>query len=402
MKQGNQAVFTNGSQTRYIYDASGVKLKRIHITAVDNIVVPLKTVMELSDDQILTSDTTEYLGNLVFENGRLDKVLFSSGYVSCNDDDNQERFTFHYFVKDHLGNNRAVVNESGAIEQTTHYYPFGNSIADIGTNASIQQYKYNGKELDRMHGLDWYDYGARNYDPVILQWDRPDPLADKYYPVSPYIYCMGNPVNSIDPDGRKIVIAGNREQRLRVLTELQRLTNDKLGVNYNGVVTIMANGTKNTGMKLTTGTSLISELIGHEKTVNIIPGDSYRERGIYRKDELNGKGSNAKVWYDFDTPVPTIVRDRKTGKRTKENIPRHIALGHELIHAHRSMNGVAKDINKMTQYSYEGIDGILDAPIEELETTGIKDIDGSAKKYKFTENKLREEENLNERLRYHK
>lgn len=155
-------------------------------------------------------------------------------------------------------------------------------------------------------------------------------------------------------------------------------------------------------MKQTAGTSLISELVGHEETVNIIPGDSYRERGIYRKDELNGKGSNAKVWYDFDTPVPTIVRDRKTGKRIKENIPCHIALGHELIHAHRSMNGVAKDINKMTQYSYEGMGGILDAPIEELETTGIKDIDGSVRNYKFTENKLREEENLNERLRYHK
>ena len=200
MKQGNQAVFTNGSQTRYVYDANGVKQKRIHITAVDNIVVPLKTVMELSDDQILTSDTTEYLGNLVFENGRLDKVLFSSGYVSCSDNA-ANRFTFHYFVKDHLGNNRAVVNESGSIEQTTHYYPFGNSIADIGTNASIQQYKYNGKELERMHGLDWYDYGARNYDPVIIQWDRPDLLADNYHPVSPYIYCMGNPVNIIDREG---------------------------------------------------------------------------------------------------------------------------------------------------------------------------------------------------------
>lgn len=57
MKQGNLTVFTNGSQTRYVYDASGVKQKRIHITAVDNIVVPLKTVMELSDDQILASDT---------------------------------------------------------------------------------------------------------------------------------------------------------------------------------------------------------------------------------------------------------------------------------------------------------------------------------------------------------
>ncbi|MDE5986912.1 MAG: DUF4329 domain-containing protein [Prevotella sp.] len=91
--------------------------------------------------------------------------------------------------------------ENGAIEQTTHYYPFGNSFADAGTSSSLQHYKYNGKELDRMHGLDWYDYGARNYDPVILQWDRPDPLADKYYPVSPYVYCMDNPVRFIDYKG---------------------------------------------------------------------------------------------------------------------------------------------------------------------------------------------------------
>ena len=57
--------FTNGSQIRYVYDASGVKLKRIYITAVDNIVVPLKTVMELSDDQILTGGT-DNCHNVIF------------------------------------------------------------------------------------------------------------------------------------------------------------------------------------------------------------------------------------------------------------------------------------------------------------------------------------------------
>ena len=159
---------------------------------------------DLTEGEILYKDSTDYHDALIMENGRLDKVLFSSGYVFCNDNA-ANRFTFHYFVKDHLGNNRAVVNENGAIEQTMHYYPFGNSIADIGTNASIQQYKYNGKELDRMHGLDWYDYGARYYDPAILQWDRPDLLAEKYYPVSPYVYCMDNSVNNIDPDGKEII-----------------------------------------------------------------------------------------------------------------------------------------------------------------------------------------------------
>jgi len=34
------------------------------------------------------------------------------------------------------------------------------------------------------------------------RWLSPDPLAEKYYSVSPYVYCHNNPVNRIDPDGR--------------------------------------------------------------------------------------------------------------------------------------------------------------------------------------------------------
>lgn len=40
------------------------------------------------------------------------------------------------------------------------YYPFGSLIAE-SQNAEQQPYLYNGKELDRMNGIDWYDYGAR-------------------------------------------------------------------------------------------------------------------------------------------------------------------------------------------------------------------------------------------------
>ena len=43
-------------------------------------------------------------------------------------------------------------------------------------NASLQPYKYNCKELDLMHGLNTYDYGARQYDPVTGRWDRVAPL----------------------------------------------------------------------------------------------------------------------------------------------------------------------------------------------------------------------------------
>ena len=61
---------------------------------------------------------------------------------------------------------------------------------------------YKRLELDLMHGLNLYDYGARLYDPLIGQFTSIDPLCEKYYSVSPYAYCAGNPVNRIDPDGR--------------------------------------------------------------------------------------------------------------------------------------------------------------------------------------------------------
>ena len=63
--------------------------------------------------------------------------------------------------RDHLGNIREVISETGAIEQVTHYYPFGTPFSDGSvTTPDLQPYKYNGKEFDRMHGLNTYDYWA--------------------------------------------------------------------------------------------------------------------------------------------------------------------------------------------------------------------------------------------------
>lgn len=54
-----------------------------------------------------------------------------------------------------------------------------------------------------MHGLDWYDYGARMYDPAMGLFTQIDPLAEQYPHLNPYQYCAGNPVKYVDPDGMR-------------------------------------------------------------------------------------------------------------------------------------------------------------------------------------------------------
>ncbi len=68
---------------------------------------------------------------------------------------------------------------------------------------ATQPYKYIGKELDRTHGLDWYDHGARHYDPVTGRWNAVDALTEKYYAWSPCASCLDNPIIGLDVDGCK-------------------------------------------------------------------------------------------------------------------------------------------------------------------------------------------------------
>ena len=108
-------------------------------------------------------------------------------------------------------NNRAVINEIGDVRQVTNYYPFGGVFSTTAYNSGddLQPYKYNGKELDRTHGLDWYDYGARNYDAFLPVFTSIDPLCEKYYHISPYAYCANNPIMFVDPDGENPVFSSN-------------------------------------------------------------------------------------------------------------------------------------------------------------------------------------------------
>mgnify|MGYP000098188961 FL=1 len=143
---------------------------------------------------------TDYCGNVVYENGVQKLLLTEEGYVTLSDS------KYHYYLKDHQGNNRVVISQSGTVEETNHYYPFGGAFA---STSNVQPYKYNGKELDSKKGLNWYDYGARHYDAALGRFTTNDRFAEKYYSMSPYQYGANNPVNNIDVNGDTIVVNPN-------------------------------------------------------------------------------------------------------------------------------------------------------------------------------------------------
>jgi RHS repeat-associated protein len=90
-----------------------------------------------------------------------------------------------------------------AKKKCVNYYPFG--LEHKGYNNVINgqhyPYGYNGKEENDELGLEWLDFGAKNYDASLGRWMNLDPLAELMRRHSPYNYAFDNPVFFIDPDG---------------------------------------------------------------------------------------------------------------------------------------------------------------------------------------------------------
>ena len=196
----SKVTFGNGNTITYLYASDGTKLRTVHKTGS-------------------TTTTTDYCGNVVYENGNQKYLLTEEGYVTLADSKyHYADSKYHYYLKDHQGNNRVVISQSGTVEETNHYYPFGGVFA--ATN-NVQPYKYNGKEFDTKNGLNWYDYGARHYDAALGRFVTVDPMSEKYYGISPYAYCVNNPIMYIDPDGKKYIMRQRFQMNLKMILNKQ-------------------------------------------------------------------------------------------------------------------------------------------------------------------------------------
>ncbi|WP_299249070.1 DUF6443 domain-containing protein [uncultured Aquimarina sp.] len=340
----------------YIYDATGVKLRKV----VTN---------------YPSSNTTEYAGNYLYEsnysiglppgpNNSDEKVLkffnHQEGYIEPN---GNGEFDYIYQYKDHLGNIRISYSDKdkdGKIDvlrndadvdgdndyaheilQEKNYYPFG--LQHKGYNNTVlseHPYGYNGKEEQNELGLNWHDFGSRNFDAALGRWMNLDPLSEGYENWSPYGYAFSNPIYFVDPDGERIIINYGEDQSQEYSYEKDR--------DYDAIGDEFLRGTLQALDKLYSSDALNLDLNGDGEKTNVldklIESDKF-DLGISQSTSKGSGFTNNKLY--FNPKYGAIInksgvsregfeKAQKTGEVT-ENLGVNSAtsiLGHELIHGY--------------------------------------------------------------------
>ena len=241
-----QITFSDATKMKLTYDAAGNKLRAEYWTIPTfnpggpvgpaalgggaepqggGIVGPILPPINQNDPQVVT----DYCGNLIYRNDTLSMLLTEEGYVTF---DERGEPLYHYYLKDHLGSVRVVLDGDGTVEQVNDYYPSG-TLMYTSTNGTVQPYKFGQKELERTLPLDEYDFGARWMDPVVGgRFTTMDPLCEKYYDISPYAYCHGDPLNFIDPDGRDLILHGDSTNISNSLEQIQNGAGEGISIYY--------------------------------------------------------------------------------------------------------------------------------------------------------------------------
>ena len=226
--------FTHDSRGRMTYDgASGVTIDYNYLNLTRKISGTGGTLVKYS--YLANGSKTEaedgsgaglvYRGSLIYKKASGGILTFEGASIP---EGRLLSGATRLYVTDHLGSVKAVVNgNNGNLYEVNNYTVYGKRSANssassyISTAPSGEKFRehFTGKEdQDPDFGTTYTDFGARQYSPALRRWLVPDPLSEKYYGISPYAYCAGDPVNLVDPQGREVIISGTlSEEALKQL-----------------------------------------------------------------------------------------------------------------------------------------------------------------------------------------
>ncbi len=217
--------FENNNRIIFKYDARGRKLSEIykvyHFGYPPSLELEPLTINEpqSTSGYYTIASRRDYCGNYIYQNGNISMIITPAGYISGS--------MRYYYLRDYQGNNCVVLNQNGVVQQINHYYPYGSLMGEV-MNTSSQPYRYGGKELVTLGGLNLSDFGARWLDSPSGTFTTMDPLCEDFQHLSPYLYCAGNPIKYIDPSGMesKAFFYSNQNPLLKKAAKSYRNTPD--------------------------------------------------------------------------------------------------------------------------------------------------------------------------------
>lgn len=327
----------------FSYDAAGNKLR--------------KTVNGEDSEGNPVNYIQDYVGGIEYRDGEKEAIYHSEGRVSYKTEEvgggTETTTQYEYYLKDHLGNVRVAFADrdgDGYLEpfnfnpsevslggdlspidwtdtdmlQENHYYPFGmemNGMWENIMNDPENDYLYNGKEYNEDLGLNWYDYGARYYDPSIGRFTGVDRFAEKYSFQSPYAYAANNPIKFIDVNGDSV-----RYANASIKAYVSRFASETI-INRKGKVNRNAN--YNAGFA-----ALIKQLDASKNTF-VFTDDP-------NKLKANGPAVLGEFTVENETTFNIVVPDFSSGGKSEANEVaggRGAILAEETFHATQFENG---------------------------------------------------------------
>ncbi len=184
---------TTGTSQVYAYDVNGSRVRKYASNGTD----------------------TYYLNDPTGKTELVQQGVYNSVYtynISGADNIGQVmrngvRLWRYYYLKDHLGSVRMIVNTSGSIDSYNDLYPYGMLMPGRTlTTSADARFKFTGKERDVETNYDYF--GARYYDARVGRWLAADRFAAKYPDLSPYAYAANNPNAFIDQNGDSLELCG--------------------------------------------------------------------------------------------------------------------------------------------------------------------------------------------------
>ena len=182
---------SNAGVLDYVYDATGVKLRKSNSNGT----------------------ITDYIGNYVYEGGSLKQITHPEGYI---EPDGQGGYDYVYRYVDIWGNTRVTYaddNNDGSVDASEirreqNYYPFGlehKGYNNISYGVKNDLKTYQGQEFTEDLGLDTHEWKYRISDPSIGRFWQIDPLADEYVYNSTYAFQENKMGMGIELEGAELL-----------------------------------------------------------------------------------------------------------------------------------------------------------------------------------------------------